>query len=469
MQELSKICFTIPQLLTPTECADLIAKGEAGLYLPTGTDYPASYRDNDRLVLDDPVLSELLSQRLSDRLPRTLEHEGVDWTLQGLNTRFRGCRYTNGQSFRRHRDGAYSPSEGLRSFLTVMLYLNDHTEFEGGATRFYADRFIEKVDFEIPPQQGQAIVFSHSCWHDGQAVTHGAKYVLRTDVLYQASVSQPLGHRGYVWDIMRRRNGEYATGSRDTTVRLWKDLNPTSTLEGHEASVTTLAEVADTLYSGSRDRSIIRWGANAAERRWVAHDGAVLRLLGLSDGKLLSSGADGMVKRWSQTGQELAKIDLGSWPWAMVALKGGRCAVGTEAGALWILEKDLSKSTLVQKIETPILALAEDLQGTLFLGCGDGKLRRLNRQFQNLGVWSGHRGPVTSLAVLSQGSVVSGGEDDGVRLWNAGQSVELARHQDFVRALCVTPDDQVVSVSYDGRLHCSEVPSSPLNLHLSSQ
>ncbi len=455
---MDRICFTIPQLLRPGECSEWIEKGEQAMYGSTGKDYPASYRDNDRLVLDEPVLAETLMRRLRDKLPAVLEHQGARWTLRGLNTRFRGCRYTDGQSFRRHRDGAYSPSQGQRSFLTVMLYLNDHTQFEGGATRFYADRFVEEPDFEVAPERGQAIVFSHAFWHDGQAVTQGTKYVLRTDVVYESSLPVQDGHRGYVWDVLRLRNGGYATGSRDTTVRRWHSLESIATLAGHEASVTALAETTDALYSGSRDRTIIRWGETSAEERWVAHDGAVLRLLSLDDGTLLSSGADGMVKRWSGSGQRLGEFPLESWPWALLALDGGRVAVGTETGELWTFGKDLSQRTLAGTFGTPILALASDTEGSVILGCGDGTLRRLDRQLQGKEVWSGHRGPVTSLAILSDDTVISGGEDDGVRMWRDGKSTELARHQDFVRALCLTPDDQVISVSYDGKLQRTPVP-----------
>ncbi len=57
--------------------------------------------------------------------------------LVGLNTRFRACRYQGGQSFRIHRDGAYAAEPGVRSHLTLQLYLDDDPARAGGHTRFF--------------------------------------------------------------------------------------------------------------------------------------------------------------------------------------------------------------------------------------------------------------------------------------------------------------------------------------------
>lgn len=166
-------CAVFPNVLSRVECRDAIAAAEARGFEAMGGRYPAGYRDNDRAVRDDPALAAQLFERLRPLLPRAW---AGGWTLSRLNPRFRFCRYRGGQQFTKHRDGAWAEG-GERSWLTVMLYLNDAGEFEGGATRFYPGD-------AVTPRAGQAIVFEHALWHDGAPVTRGTKYVMRTDVMY---------------------------------------------------------------------------------------------------------------------------------------------------------------------------------------------------------------------------------------------------------------------------------------------
>ena len=70
------------------------------------------------------------------------------------------------------------------------MYLND--DFEGGHTNFYTPSPEEgRLEARgVAPRTGAVLVFPHggemgSLVHEGSAVTKGAKYVIRTDVLYK--------------------------------------------------------------------------------------------------------------------------------------------------------------------------------------------------------------------------------------------------------------------------------------------
>lgn len=454
------VCYTIEGLMTREECEALIERGQNGLYRDMSADYPSSYRNNDRLTVLDPGLAQSLMQRLESTLPKRLRMGGQDWHLDSLNPKFRGCRYSHGQSFTRHRDGAYSPEDGKQSLLTVMLYLNDGSTFQGGRTRFYQDRFVDQPDFSIQAQTGRAIIFSHQYWHDGEAVLEGTKHVLRTDVIYRASHPTCLGHRGYVWDIIALPDGTLVTGSRDTTIRLWNEGKSVA-LPAHESSVTCLGTTEKGFLSGGRDRQIILWEKSAQSAvkvaHWTGHDGALLQVASRTDGTLLSCGADGWVRHWRGPGVLIDEWSVDSWPWSLHQQSDGGLLVGTEEGHLYRLTT--GQKELLSNFSCPIQSLAQATDGVLYLGCGDGNLRLLSPGFELLDCRPGHRGPITSVVLLDGETPITGAEDDGVRVWRGPQSDVLTQHQDFVRALCLTHDGRVASVSYDGRVLVSEVNS----------
>lgn len=452
----SRTLSVLPELLSEEECREFIGRAESQGYLAMKGDYPPSYRDNDRIVIDDRELAGRLFERFRHELPERLSVNDESWELVGLNPRFRGCRYRDGQKFVRHRDGAFGDSDGSRSFLTLMLYLNDHSEFQGGHTRFYEDRWDERVVRSVPPETGTGIVFEHALWHDGQSVTNGVKYVLRTDVMYRRADGDKEGHTGYVWALAQFPDGILVSGSRDKSILVWKRRRAVQRLTYHQASVTCLATNGETLWSGSRDRHLSIWRKTKScferVRSFQAHEGAVLSLSTLVDGSVLSTGADDTAKLWSRSG-ELRRIwKTGSWPWSGLQRPDGRFLVGCDDGSLRVLSVHSQESSIWQRAPAGIASVA--LSGEVVLaGCQDGSIRRYQTHGRELFSWSAHRGPVTSLLVLDDGRVMSGSEDDGVRVWSEGKSLELVRHDDFVRALCLSKGEScLVTASYDGSI-----------------
>lgn len=71
----------------------------------------------------------------------------------------------------------------------MLIYLND--EFSGGCTTFFTPGATVGLNaWPVRPVAGSALVFPHgatqgSLLHEGSGVTEGAKYVIRTEVLYE--------------------------------------------------------------------------------------------------------------------------------------------------------------------------------------------------------------------------------------------------------------------------------------------
>lgn len=181
--------FVVRGFLSPAECerhiarAETVGFGDAPINTFAGPQVNKKMRNNDRVMLDDPVLAAELWERLQ---PFVAPCRG-QWVAAGLNERLRFYRYDPGQRFNWHFDGAFERSPREVSALTFMTYLN--AGFEGGATEFNFRMMGLVHDGDeitrVIPEAGMALVFAHRIFHQGAPVTAGRKYVLRSDVMYR--------------------------------------------------------------------------------------------------------------------------------------------------------------------------------------------------------------------------------------------------------------------------------------------
>ena len=168
---------TVRNFLNSIECEDYIHLSETiGYELATintiyGAEVNENVRNNDRVILDELTIADDLFVRAKAFLPQ----ERYGWQLKGLNERWRFYRYRDEQFFKWHVDGYFRRTENEVSLLTFMIYLND--DFIGGETQFRWEW--------ITPETGMALVFPHRMIHQGAPLFSGAKYVLRSDVMYQ--------------------------------------------------------------------------------------------------------------------------------------------------------------------------------------------------------------------------------------------------------------------------------------------
>ncbi|KAF0689798.1 Aste57867_18786 [Aphanomyces stellatus] len=185
--------------MTKTECEDAMALadriGFTHVFHPQTSEY--AHRDNDRLLLKSPDLAAQLWHRLQPFLPSSLDLAGA----VGCNPAIKFYRYRTNQSFGCHVDeSVVDPDTKLVSRYTLLVYLNDASDsaLQGGATQFYActsSRSKKRKKngndsapvLSVEPQTGMVLMHGHGehCLeHEGATVLRGAKYVLRTDVMF---------------------------------------------------------------------------------------------------------------------------------------------------------------------------------------------------------------------------------------------------------------------------------------------
>lgn len=190
-----KHCFSINNILSSTECTNIISHTEqSGLYKPAmisvgfGREiYDPEARSSDRCIIDDIDFAQVLFNRIKDYVPSSRDDgSGNEWDIVGLNERFRILRYSKDHIFPWHYDGNFMRNSQERSFMTIMIYLNDGggVDFEGGSTLFRPGNGEDDV-VEYVPGKGDVVVFDHRILHEGAKLVQGKKYAIRTDIMYR--------------------------------------------------------------------------------------------------------------------------------------------------------------------------------------------------------------------------------------------------------------------------------------------
>ncbi|KAF2800243.1 hypothetical protein K505DRAFT_383349 [Melanomma pulvis-pyrius CBS 109.77] len=218
----------IHNLVSSSECQKLI---ESHKNLVPSNVTPETIRTREQF--DDEALSELLWERLRDFYgeDRVKDEDGCWWNVTGLNERFRLCRYDKGGKFSPHYDGRRMADLDNQSFLTVNIYLNTVPEAFSGATRALASpdsAASGKVLAKIQPVLGTAAIFRDTLWHDGEELTAGEKYLLRTEVLYKREKFDFEGMYGH-WNDEEKgmkalllAEGLEDSGNREEAVKWYK-------------------------------------------------------------------------------------------------------------------------------------------------------------------------------------------------------------------------------------------------------
>jgi hypothetical protein len=163
-------------VLTQSECDKLIQLGENNGF----------HEQEDRTLnawssIDVPVDDvKFLWERVKHTLTPIVDEELSTWIPSRMNNRLRYSRYNPGQQSHVHTDVPYIASSTLRTFQTVLVYLNDN--FSGGETVFF------NPSQSITPVTGTVTIFDHKYLHQGSVVIEGCKYIVRSDILYERSL-----------------------------------------------------------------------------------------------------------------------------------------------------------------------------------------------------------------------------------------------------------------------------------------
>lgn len=214
-QEIDQVpgAFQIHNLVSAEECRRLIDLAESCGFLPdAAVSLPRSVRHNDNMTwVADPETTD----RLWARSAVVMNADNAQFNHKsavGLNARFRFYRYSAGDYFKPHTDGAWPGSRIVDgelitnaypdrfSQLSFILFLSDG--YVGGETRFYVEpakssggtrpgqrtRAADMQIVDVRTPLGSALCFPHGlhpahCLHSSEPIISGTKYIIRSDVL----------------------------------------------------------------------------------------------------------------------------------------------------------------------------------------------------------------------------------------------------------------------------------------------
>ena len=221
--------LTIPQLLNAeqvAQCRDALQGAEWSDGKATAGYLSSRVKDNAQLPESHP-LARRLGEMILDALDQNQLFISAALPLKVVPPLFN--RYTGGQSYGGHIDGAVRPVPGtphrVRTDLSATLFLSEPEDYDGG------DLVIEDAGQRIKLPAGDMVLYSGSSVHHVEPVTRGARLAAffwvqsmvredsRRDVLFQIDTAlQELGR-----DVPGHRSLVKLAGAYHNLLRLWSD------------------------------------------------------------------------------------------------------------------------------------------------------------------------------------------------------------------------------------------------------
>ncbi len=274
------------------------------------------------------------------------------------------------------------------------------------------------------------------------------------------------GHQGTVYSVAYSPDGRtIATGSGDTTIRIW-DVNTEAHLRtiqirtptGLRVGVRSIAYSPDsqTIVAGAADGSVHLWNVKTGERirSLIGHSNSVLTVAYSPDGRTIAGGGfDDTIQIWdADTGAHLKTIEYLNWVYTVAYSPDGQSFASGGVDAM-VRMWDANTRNPIRTLRGHTLgvfsaAYSPDSQKIAAAG-GDSTVRIWNA---NTGAYlrtlEGHKDWARSVAYSPDGqTIASGSFDTTVRVWNANTGAgmrTLKGHTGRVFSVAYSPDGQTI-------------------------
>jgi len=293
------------------------------------------------------------------------------------------------------------------------------------------------------------------------------------DTLANAGGIPLSGHEESIYTLAFSPDGQWlATGSFDTTARLWKVDDPSAdpiVLRGHENTISTLAFSPDGqwLATGSADNTARLWKMDDPSADPIVlrgHENLIRTLAFSPDGKWLATGSDDNTARlWKMDDPSADPIVLKGHKNYIYTLAfspdGQWLATGSDdnTARLWKVDDPSAQPIVLKGHGDYILTLAFSPDGNwLATGSVDNTTRlwKVDDPSADPIVLKGHENLIRTLAFSPDGQwLATGSFDNTARLWDmrdpSAAPIVLKGHENSINTLAFSPDGQWLATGSD--------------------
>ncbi len=223
-------------------------------------------------------------------------------------------------------------------------------------------------------------------------------------------------------------------------------------LRGHTAAVTGAAFSLEKTATVSRDGSLRIWPADG-DPVVCSHDAAVLCVAGTPNGGFVTGSVDGVVRRWSATGEPLETFSQHERPVTEVDVSPNGAVVSRDSSAVWLWDEGEARALPAAKDFFNSVEFSPDGSRVL-TSCADHTLSVWSTEAQLLARMRGHEAPVEIARFAPDGRrVISGSSDLTARVWDADgdAAFELRGHGSAIVAASFSPDGRMLLTGSDDR------------------